>query len=143
RYNIQRITKINTEGSIDSTVVELINTTPEKPLNAFDTIPAFNAYLAGSFSAGFGGVTNVFAMPDTGVIAVGNFGEHSYINYNYSSRESKLMVYTKVNHIVRLKANGAVDSTFGYNNTGANGYINGAIETNDGKIVIVGSFTSF
>lgn len=143
RYNVQRITRLNSDGSIDSTVVELINTTPEKPLNGLDTVPAFNAYLSGTFSSGFGGVSKVFAMPDSGVIAVGNFGQHSYINYDYSSRESKLMVSTNTNHIVRLKSNGRVDSTFGYNNVGANGYINGAIETSDQKIVVIGSFTSF
>lgn len=143
RYNLQQITRLNSEGSIDSVVVELINTTPEKPLNAFDTVPAFNAYLGGSISGTVGRITNVFAMPDSGVIALGNFAEHNYINYDYSSRESKLMVSTKVSHIVRLKSNGRVDSTFGYNNVGANGFINGGIETSDGKIVVVGSFTSF
>ncbi|SMG51066.1 DUF5008 domain-containing protein [Sphingobacterium psychroaquaticum] len=143
RYNLKSITRLNSEGSIDSTVVELINTTPEKPLNAYDTLPAFNAYLGATFSSGSGNVTNLFATPDSGVIAVGNFGVHSYIDYKYSSRESKLSVFTAVNNIVRLKADGRVDSLFGYNNVGANGFISGAIETNDGKIVVIGSFTSF
>ena len=144
RYDVNQITRINPNGSIDSMVVDVINTTPENALFGLDTVPAFNAYLTGSFSSGFGGgVSKLFAMPDSGVIAVGNFGTHNYINYDYSSRETKSRVYTNVNHIVRLKSNGRVDSTFGYNNTGANGYINGAIETSDEKIIVVGSFTSF
>lgn len=142
-YYVGGITRLNSEGSIDSTVVELINPTPEKPLNAFDTLPAFNAYLSTRSSFSLGNVSHLFATADTGVIAVGNFGIHGFINYNYSSRESKTLVSTPVNHIVRIKSNGRVDSLFGYNNAGANGFINGAIETNDGKIVIVGSFSTF
>ncbi|WP_162304934.1 DUF5008 domain-containing protein [Sphingobacterium olei] len=143
RYNLGHITRLNSEGSIDSMVLELINTTPERPANAYDTLPAFNAYLGATINSGFGGITALFALPDTSVIAVGNFGVHGYIDYRYSSRESKLYVNTLVNNIVRLKADGRVDSTFGYNNAGANGFVNGAVETNDGKIIVVGSFTSF
>lgn len=144
-YYINRITRLNAEGSLDTAVVELINTTPEKPLNAFDTLPAFNSYLLSTINSGLmvASANHIFAMPDTGVIAVGNFGLHGYIDYRYSSRESKMFNYTQVKNIVRLKADGRVDSTFGINNAGANGYINGAIETNDGKIVIVGAFTNF
>ncbi|MHC8949151.1 DUF5008 domain-containing protein [Sphingobacterium hungaricum] len=144
-YYLNRITRLNTDGSIDTTVLELINTTPEKPLNAFDTLPAFNAYLGSTINSGFtiSSANHLFATPDTGVIAVGNFGLHSFIDYRYSSRESKMFVYTPVNNIVRLKSDGRIDSVFGYNNAGANGFINGAIETNDGKIVIVGAFSSF
>lgn len=142
-YPLSRITRLTAAGSIDSVAMELINTTPERPLQAYDTLPAFNAYLGATFDSGVGGVVGLFATPDTGVIAVGNFGVHSYIDYRYSSRDAKQLVYTRVNNIVRLKENGRVDSTFGYNNAGANGFINAAIETNDGKVIAVGSFTTF
>lgn len=143
-FNVSRITRVKSDGLIDSRSVELINTTPERPEMAFDTLPAFNAYLISDFTSGSGGTINgLFAMPDTSVIVVGNFGLHQYIDYTYSSRSSKMMVTTRARHIVRIKENGRVDSTFGYDNAGANGFINGAIETNDGKIVIAGNFTSF
>lgn len=143
RYELGGITRLNSEGSIDSVVVELINTTPDKPENALDTVPAFNAYLGYTFSSGFGGMIKLFTTADTGVIAVGNFGVHQSMDYQYSSREAKTYKSTRVNNIIRMKSDGRLDSLFGYNNKGANGAVNGAIETNDGKIVVVGSFTTF
>lgn len=136
RHNVVGLTRLLSNGALDTATVELINTTPEKPENAFDTLPAFNANLLGS-------VVKVFATPDTGVIAVGSFASHSYVNYAYSSRETKTHFFTNVNNIVRLKSNGRVDSSFIYENPRANGFVSDAVQLNDGRIVIVGSFTSF
>src|SRR5690606_41659075 len=83
------------------------------------------------------------STPDTGVIAVGGFSLHSYVNYTYSSRETKSHFYTEVNNIVRLKSNGRVDSSFAYNNPRANGFVSDAVQLTDGRIIVVGSFTTF
>src|SRR5690606_12035985 len=129
-------TRLNSNGSLDTATVELINTTPEKPENAFDTLPAFNANLLGT-------AVKVFATPDTGVIAVGGVSLHSYVNYTYSSRETKSHFFTEVNNIVRLKSNGRVDFSFAYNNPRGNGFVSEAVQLTDGRIVVVGSFTTF
>ncbi|HLT86216.1 MAG TPA: DUF5008 domain-containing protein [Sphingobacterium sp.] len=142
-YTVNGIARLNSSGSLDTAVVEVINNTPNIPDNGKDTLSAFNAYLFADLVTLSSSVSHVFATEDNGVIAVGNFGEHGYIDYNYSSRDAQQFVYTTVRNIVRLKADGRVDSLFGYNNTGANGFINGAIETNSGKIVLVGDFTTF
>lgn len=136
RHLVVGLTRLNSNGSLDTATVELINTTPEKPENAFDTLPAFNANLLGT-------VVKVFATPDTGVIAVGGFSLHSYVNYTYSSRETKSHFFTEVNNIVRLKSNGRVDSSFAYNNPRANGFVSDAVQLTDGRIIVVGSFTTF
>lgn len=136
RHLVRGLTRLHSNGALDTATVELINTTPEKPENAFDTLPAFNANLLGS-------VVKVFATPDTGVIAVGGFTTHSYVNYTYSSRETKSHFYTEVNNIVRLKSNGRVDSSFVYNNPRANGFVSDAVQLNDGRVIVVGSFTTF
>lgn len=136
RHSVNGLTRIYSNAALDTAVIEVINTTPERPENSWDTLPAFNANLYGS-------IVKVFATPDTGVIAVGSFTNHSYVDYNYSSRETKTHYYTRVNNLVKLRADGRVDSSYSYQNTGANGYINGAIQLNDSRIVLAGSFTTF
>ncbi|HMR19588.1 MAG TPA: DUF5008 domain-containing protein [Sphingobacterium sp.] len=136
RLPVNGLTRLLPNGALDTARVELINTTPERPQNAFDTLPAFNANLYGS-------VVKVFATPDTGVIAVGGFLAHSYVDYTFSSRETKTHFMTNVNNIVRLKANGRVDSTFSFQNIRANGFVSDAVQLSDGRIVVVGSFTTF
>lgn len=137
KREVGRIARLNANGSLDTMVVSVINPDSEKkPLNGFDTVSTFNGSLMGS-------ITNVFGTDDNGVIAVGFFSNHSKIDYNYSSRENKRYIYTKVNNIAKLKADGSLDSNFNINNVGFNGFINNAIKLNDGRIVIVGSFTSY
>jgi len=136
RRSVFGLTKINGNASLDTMTVELINTTPEIPANAFDTVPAFNAGF-------FGTLLKVFSTPDNGVIVLGDFVQHFYVDYNYSSRETRTNIFTNVRDIVRLKEDGRVDSSFSFQNTGVNGSINDAVQLSDGRIVAVGAFTSF
>lgn len=133
-----RIARLNANGSLDTMVVSVINPDSEKkPLNGFDTVSTFNAQISG------GSVTNVFETDNKGIIAVGSFTSHSKVDYNYSSRENKRYIYTKVNGVAKMKADGSLDSTFNINNTGFNGFVVNAIKLNDGRIVIAGSFTTY
>lgn len=137
KRDVGGIARLNANGSLDTTVVAVINPDPEtKPLNGLDTVSAFN----GGF---VGGVSKVFAAEDDGVYVVGSFQTHYRIDYSYSSRESRRNVYSNVRNVARLRYDGTLDSSFNYNNAGLNGFINDAVKLNDGRLVIVGSFTSY
>jgi hypothetical protein len=55
----------------------------------------------------------------------------------------------KVGQFVRLHEDGSIDSTYnfdpstGYGNAGPNGYVYGATQLDDGRIIVVGSFSKF
>lgn len=137
KRDVGGIARLNANGSLDTMVVSVINPDSEKkPLDGFDTVSTFNGSLGGS-------ITNVFETADHGIIAVGFFSTHSKIDYNYSSRENRRIIYTKVKNIAKLKADGSLDSSFNINNVGFNGFINNAIKLNDGRIVIVGAFSTY
>lgn len=137
KREVGRIARLHANGNLDTTVVSVINPDSEKkPLNGFDTVSTFNGGLNGS-------VRKVFATEDNGVIAIGTFTNHYKIDYDYSSRENRRLIYTKVNNIAKMKNDGSLDSTYNMNNVGFNGYINDAVQLNDGRIVVVGSFTSY
>ena len=137
KRDVGRIARLHANGNLDTMVVSVINPDSEKrPLDGFDTVSTFNGGLNGS-------VMKVFAAEDNSVIAIGTFNSHYKIDYNYSSRENRRQINTRVNGVAKLKYDGSLDSSFNINNLGLNGYINDAVKLNDGRIVIVGSFTSY
>ncbi|SKC07678.1 protein of unknown function [Sphingobacterium nematocida] len=137
RRDVGGLARLTDKGLLDTMVVPVINPDPEnKPLNGIDTVSAFN----GGF---LGGVSYVFPAPDNGVYVVGSFLSHWKIDYNYSSREVRRYIYTKVNSVAKLKENGSLDSSFNINNAGVNGVVSGAVQLNDGRIVISGLFNSY
>lgn len=135
-HRVSAIARLGVTGALDTMVVDVVNTTPQHPANGKDTVTALNAFFDGP-------IVGMFPTPDNGVIVLGNFDYHNFINYDYSSRESIARVWSNVKHIARIKYDGKLDSTFSYGNSGANGIIHSAIRTNSGKIVAVGSFTTF
>ncbi len=137
RRSVGRIARLNANGSLDTMIVSVINPNSEKkPLDGFDTVSTFNGSINGS-------ITNIFPTEDNGVIAVGAFFSHSKIDYNYSSRENRRTISTRVTGVAKMKFDGSLDSSFNINNIGFNGNINQAVRLNDGRIVIVGRFTSY
>lgn len=136
-HAVGAITRLNINGSLDTTVVSIINSNPESlPLGGKDTVPSFNGYLGGN-------IQKVFATADNGVIAVGSFTSHNKIDFSYSSKQNRRRITSKVSHLAKLKENGSLDSSFNINNIGFNGVINDAIALSDGRIVVVGSFTTY
>ena len=137
KREVGRIARLHANGNLDTTVVSVINPDSEKkPLNGFDTVSTFNGGLNGSLK-------KVFATEDNSVIAVGSFTNHYKIDYDYSSRENRRIIYTRVNGVAKMKVDGSLDSSFNINNVGFNGFINDAVQLNDGRIIIVGSFTTY
>lgn len=131
------IAMLHPNGRLDTATVDVINTTPDNPLNSVDTVSAFNGGVIG------GQVLRVFATGDSKVIAVGNFTHHRKIDYSYSSRDQRSYRSTRANDVIRMHADGTLDSTYQYNHTGFNGMITDAIMQKDGKLVIVGLFNQY
>lgn len=141
RYSFREaggIARLNANGSLDTMTVAVINPNADtKPLDGLDTVSAFNA----NFSGGI--VYKVFETPDNNIIAVGSFSVYRKIDYQYSSRDNRRFIPTRVNNIAKLKLDGTLDSTFNLNNTGLNGFINDAVMLKDGRILLAGSFTNY
>jgi hypothetical protein len=141
RKSIGGITRLNANGSLDSTIVELLNLTPLQPKNSFDTVARFNGAVSGV-------VRKVFNYNNK-VITVGSFDSYYSHFYERSTRDNKVIGFTKMNMLLRMDANGKLDSTYNFNMaTGtsyeaANGQITDALMQDDGKVILVGSFTRF
>lgn len=137
--NINSITRINPDGTVDAMTVDVIG---EKPRDKA-VVPAFNGGVAGN--AG-----NVFYNEDTKeTTLIGNFFSHVSTFYERSTIDGPLLDFVNATQLIRMKENGAYDSTFNYNPVtnssyaGANGFIYDAIKLDNGNIIAVGNFTSF
>lgn len=141
RTGINGLTRLNFDGSLDSTGIEVINATPEKPLNGYDTVATFNGGVLGSVAKSF--------VKNDKITLLGNFQNYGHYFYERSTRDFKVLDVTRMNQIVRLKADGSMDSTFNFDpvtkrgGDGGNGYINDAFMQADGKIIAVGDFSTF
>ncbi|UIR55382.1 DUF5008 domain-containing protein [Sphingobacterium sp. SRCM116780] len=130
------LAKLYSNGELDSTVVDVINTT-ENPKNSLDTVSSFNAGVYG------GPVLKVFSVTDDKVIVVGNFSRYFKIDYDYSSRDNRRSIVTEAKHVIRLRSDGSLDSTYIIKNEGANGMILDATMIDNERILVIGSFTSY
>jgi hypothetical protein len=137
KRSVQGIARLNENGSLDTSYVDVINPDPEKkPLNGKDTVSSFNGGLNGL-------VSYMFATSNNSIIAVGSFSAHRKIDYRYSSRDNRSYIYTTVQSVAKLKPDGTLDSSFNRDNLGINGFISGAIQLSDGRIVITGKFSKY
>lgn len=141
RKSIGNITRLNSNGSLDSTIVEVVNLTPLEPKNSFDTVALFNGALTGL-------VSKVFTYNDK-VIVVGSFNNYYEHFYERSTRANKVLGFTPMESLIRFESSGKLDQTYNYNpatNTSyerPNGFFADAVMQSDGKLIIVGSFTRF
>ncbi len=141
RININSITTLNSNGTLDSTIIDVINPTPNDFKKNKDTVPTFN-----------GGVTGVikksFVFNDR-IYSVGNFQNYIRVFYDRSTYDTKVYDVTRVKQMVCMKMDGAMDSTFHYDPVtkqspaAGNGSINDAIQQADGKLILVGDFSTF
>jgi len=140
-YNITRLTSSRT---LETQVVDLINPDPVNfPNDGKATVPAFNGGT-------LGGITKMFADSVTGdVTVIGNFTSHVSTFYERSTKTGAFLDIVKVRQILRMKSTGAFDSSFNFNMStkegyeAGNGFIYDAIQQTDGKIIVVGNFTTF
>lgn len=149
RQNINFITRLNVDGTLDTTAVDVVNLTANDPSKNKDTVPAFNGGV-GVFSSATNGtlVKRIFSMGEK-VYVVGNFDRYRKAFYERSTFDTKVYDQTVIKQVVRMEANGSMDSTYRFdvvNKTSpasGNGSINDAIQLTDGSLILVGNFTTF
>lgn len=142
KKQVFNLVKLNASGLLDTMIVDVINTT-ENPKNSLDTVSAFNAGVANVNSNRIASVLKVFAVADNKAIVVGNFNAHFKIDYTYSSRDNRKLIPTLAKDVIRLKADGSLDSTFTMENEGANSLLFDAALIDKERVLIVGPFTTF
>lgn len=141
RANINSLTRLNVDGTLDSMIIDVVNATPNDPSKNRDTVPSFNGGVQGT-------IKKIFTFNDQ-VYAVGNFDYYLRAFYERSTYDSKVYDRVLMKQMVRMDMDGSMDQTFHYNAAtkqspnGANGIINDAIQLPDGKLILAGTFTSF
>ncbi|QIL41113.1 DUF5008 domain-containing protein [Pedobacter sp. HDW13] len=152
RQTLSNIARLNANGTLDTvktadkdaqgnSLVPIVNPKPGETWKNGDTVAAFNAGVDGF-------VRKTFIYGEQ-IYIVGNFQNFRRMYYPNSSYDEKVYDITKMKQMVRVNADGTMDSTFHYNkNTrqsaaAGNGGIIDAMMQTDGKLILVGSFTSF
>jgi len=141
RANISSITRLNVDGTLDSTIVDVVNVTPNDPSKNRDTVPGFNGGVQGT-------IKKIFTYNDQ-IYAIGNFDYYLRAFYERSTYDSKVYDRVLMRQMVRMNMDGSMDQTFHYDAgtkqspNAANGNISDAIQMPDGKLVLVGTFTTF
>ena len=137
--NVNSITRINQNGTVDSMLVDIVGTPPLDRA----WVPSFNGGVMGNVGKVF------FNNTTKNITAIGNFFSHVSTFYERSSIDGFLFDYVKTKQLVRMKENGAFDSSFNYNfatkesYAGANGTLYDAIQLDNGDLLAVGNFSTF
>jgi len=149
---INRIARLNTNGSLDTTFApdtgannviyalavqsdgkvliggdfDSVNETPRNRIARLNSDGSLDA----TFNPGTGVNYSVYfiTIQGDGKIIIGG----SFTSYNGSA----------INYLARLNSDGSLDATF-TQGTGANNYVRGCVVQGDSKIIIAGSFTSY
>jgi hypothetical protein len=141
RNNINSIATLNSDGTLDSTIIDVINPTPNDFKKNKDTVPTFNGGVIGTIKKSF-----VF---NDRIYAVGRFESYIRAFYDRSTYDTKVNDVTRIKQMVCMKLDGAMDSTFHFNlatkqsPAAGNGEITDAIQQADGKLILVGAFSTF
>lgn len=142
--SINNITRLTSTGALETQVVDVVNLDPVNyPNDGQASVPSFNGGTQG-------GIIKMFYNNTTGkTIVVGNFSAHLSTFYERSTKTSPYIDIVKVRQLIRMNSNGSFDSTFNFNMSTSegypvgNGFVYDAVQQPDGKIVIVGNFTTF
>lgn len=141
RLGMNGVTRLNVDGSLDSSSVRVVNIKPDIPGAGLDTVATFNG--------GVFGVAYKTLIRDNKITVLGSFSHYVKYFYERSTRDFKVADITSMNQMVRMKEDGTMDSTFNYNPAtkkgyaGGNGSIYDAFMQGDGKIVAIGTFSTF
>ncbi|MCU7549411.1 DUF5008 domain-containing protein [Chitinophagaceae bacterium LB-8] len=142
--NINNITLLTSSGALSTKTVDVINPDPvNRPEDGTALVPAFNGGTSG-------GITKAFNDASTGnTIVVGNFSSHVSTFYERSTKTGFQIDLVKIRQLIRMKPDGTFDSTFNFDMTkkegltNGNGFIYDAVQQSNGKIIIVGNFSTF
>lgn len=141
RKGLNSLVRLNSNGSIDTTIVELVNITPLQPQNSYDTVSKFNGGVSGAISKVY--------LFNNQLILQGRFNNYAEFFYERSTRDRKNVGYTKVNNLMRMSLDGKMDSTYNFNYAAGtpidagNGEVSASVMQPDGKLILVGGFTKY
>jgi len=142
RQTLNSIARLNSNGSLDSLILrDVINPKPNETYKNGDTVAAFNA--------GVDGIVRKTFVFNEQVYIIGNFNNYKRMYLPNSSYDEKVYDLTRMRQMVRVNMDGTMDSTFHYNKStrqsaaAANGVISDAMMQTDGKLILVGTFTTF
>lgn len=137
-YGLGSITTINENTSLQLLKnVAVVNPTPEFPELGKDDVPLFNGGFPNQV------VIKSIITPDDKVIALGNLNLYASADYSKSTRQTRFYNYTNVKSVAKMDQFGVLDPTYHTGTGGINGIINDAALLDNGKLIIVGSFSSF
>lgn len=143
RTGVSSITRVYQRGQLDSMSVDLVNPDPiNNPGDNKDTVATFNGGVNGNIQ---------YAYETSGgqIIAIGSFTEYRSIYYTRSTKASKIPIRVLMNQVLKMNADGSLDSSFNYDLSlhkgmpGPNGPILSAIKISGNRIVLVGAFTTY
>lgn len=141
RYNEENdqgnITRLKTDGTLDDQIINVVNITPQIPSRGIDTVSVYNGGFPGQV------VIRSFITDSDDVIAVGDLNVYAEIDYSKSTKTTRFYDYTPIRNIVKTNSTGEIDESYHAGMAGANDNVNDAYMQEDGKVVIVGEFTSF
>lgn len=147
RTGINSITRLNASGSLDSMIVDLVNLDPiNASLRSVDTVAAFNGGVSGTILKTF---ITVDPIKGEMITAIGHFSEYGRYFYPRSTWDFKVLERTKINQVVRLDYTGKMDSSYNFDADlkvgypGGNGEVLDGYMQSDGKLILVGNFTTF
>jgi len=141
RRGISGVTRLNANGSLDSARVEVVNLTPLIPTNSYDTVARFNG--------GISGIASKLFIHNNQIIVQGGFNNYAEHFYERSTRDRKVVGYTKINNVLRMSMEGKMDSTYNFDKVAGtpfeagNGSVYDAAIQPDGKLIMVGNFTRY
>jgi len=141
--NINNITRLNADGVLDSSIVDVVNPDPvNNPNGGKAIVPTFNGGTLGA-------IGEVFYNASTGITAFGNFNGHISTFYERSTQSGPYLDLVQARQVIRMKETGSFDSSYNFNratNQGyeaANGFLFDAIQLPGGDLIVVGNFTRF
>jgi len=142
--NVFNIASVFTQGQLDTMIVDIINANPEdNPEGDKDTVSAFNG------GVGLGDIVRTFPTNDGKYLLIGNFLVYRSVFYPSSTATSYYTDVISMPNILKLNANGSLDSSFNYNSVTrsggqrASGNIFDAVRLPNDDVIIVGNFNTF
>jgi hypothetical protein len=143
RGGINSITRLYQRAQLDTMTVDLVNPDPiNNPTDDKDTVATFNGGVNGSLLYSYETTNNQ-------VIAVGSFTEYRSNYYLRSTKSNKVANRVLMNQVLKMNADGSLDSSFNYNlalhrgNPGGNAPIAAAVRISGNRVLLVGAFTTF
>lgn len=137
KVNIDGITRLNQDTSLDIENVEIVNLTPDVPANGMMDVPVFNGGTPDQI------IVKSFVNQNDEIIAIGNLRTYAQADYSQSTIRTTKFDYQNIKTIIRLDKDGNLDNSYHSTGQGVDGTIYDGFIQEDDKVVMVGSFSQY